>query len=817
MHSSTDLPAVQPPEWDNIPPSLATRQQWLLWKFERKEGQAKPGKIPYYVRGGRRTGGQGSDSDRERLATLEVARRAFERGGWSGVGFAFLPGDGLIGIDVDGAIDPETGEVSERLQKIVSACASFTEYSPSGNGAHIIVQGHTTTNKSNDIGLEVFCERQFFTVTGRRWPGTPDTVEPISEGALKRLHATIDEAKAAARAASAPSAPASAAQPVASAVSAPAANEFDLVNQRAMGCLPAWVPALLPGAVTRGQGYRVTSKALGRELQEDLSITPEGIVDFGVADMGDPRQGRRTPIDLVMEWLPAGKPVDALKWLAKRIGVELAPPATRNPLQKNARERSAPAGGEVSAGSGGAGGPHDDDFAAWGEADEEGGVLGALVRRGKRPADCRENVLYCMRLDPVLMGLARMNDFTELLERSRSAPWGREAGEWDEEDDLMLGEYLLREYNLMVKSPGTLRAGVRMAARLCRYNPVVDLIKSQAWDGVERLPHWISDCLGVAETAYTRLIGSCFIKGMVNRALNPGCKFDYMLILKGPQGAKKSTVFRTLAAPWFTDNAIKMGDKDSLMAMQSIWLAESSELESMNKSETNAIKQFLSASEDLFRPPYGAQMVKRPRHAVFGGTTNAETFLKDVTGDRRFWPLEVGELNLEALQGQRLQLFAEALHKLQSDDEEMRRTYPNRQEEHDLIFPEQERFKVTDVWEDILFDYVNRTTPHRHDDPKLPVAAKRRFFSTRELFEHALQIKADRIDGAKNMETRIGNCMRAIGFDKYRESSGERKRGYMRRPPEQPATTPDTPASAPQAPAGGMVDDESWEGHDLPI
>ena len=813
MHSSSDFSVVEPPEWDNIPASLAVRQQWLLWKFERKEGQAKPGKIPYYVRGGRRTGGQGSDSDRERLATLEVVRRAFERGSWSGVGFAFLPDDGLIGIDIDGAIDPETGEVTDRLQRIVGACASFTEYSPSGKGAHIIVEGQTTTNKSNDIGLEVFCGRQFFTVTGRRWPGTPATVEPISEGALKRLHATIDEAKEAARAAARP-APQVARSPEATPTGG---SDFDKVNQAAIAALAAWVPALLPGAVPRGLGYRVTSKALGRDLQEDLSITPEGIVDFGVSDMGDPQQGRRTPIDLVMEWLPAAKPVEALKWLAQRVGVVLTPPPGRAAAGKNVREKSAPAGGDESAESGGAGGPPSgDDGADWDHPDDDDdGVASALVRRGKRPADCRENVLYCMQLDPLLMGLARMNDFTELLERSRPTPWGREAGEWDEEDDLMLGEYLLREYNLMVKAPSTLRAGVRMAARLCRYNPVLDLIRSQVWDGINRLEHWMPDCLGVEDRPYTRLIGSCFIKGMVARALKPGCKFDYMLILKGPQGAKKSTVFRTLAAPWFTDNAIKMGDKDSLMAMQSIWLAESSELESMNKSETNAIKQFLSASEDLFRPPYGAQMVKRPRHAVFGGTTNAETFLKDVTGDRRFWPLEVGELNLEALQEQRLQLFAEALHKLQSDDSEQRRTYPNREEEKELIFPEQERFKMTDVWEDILYDYVNRSTPDKNDDPVAPVRAKREFFTTRELFEHALQIKADRIDGAKNMETRIGNCMRAIGFDKYRESVGERKRGYKRRPIE-PVAPLNAPA-APTAPPAGSGAGNEWEGDDLPI
>jgi predicted P-loop ATPase len=803
------------PEWDNIPQDMAARQQWLLWKFESKPGQTKPGKIPYYVLGGRRTGDQGSDKDRARLATLPVVRKAFERGGWSGIGFAFLPGDGLIGIDIDGAVNPDTGEVTQRLQKIIEACNSFTEYSPSGKGAHIIVRGHTTTNKSNDIGLEVFCERQFFTVTARRWPGTPADVMEIDAGVLRRLHATIDEAKALRRAA-ASTAPAAAPRPAPAEGQDDGKNDFAHVNDTAMRALNGWVPALFSGAVARGSGYRVSSKALGRDLQEDLSITPEGIVDFGLSDMGDPKEGRRTPIDLVMEWLPAAKPADALHWLAQRLGVVLCKPPV-SALKKNRANVPASAGGDQpeapAAGGHGGGGDGDGDppDGGWGEADEEGGVAGALVRRGRRPADCRENVLYCMRLDPLLMGLARLNDFTELMERSREAPWGRPAGEWDEEDDLMLGEYLLRQHNLMVKATTTLRAGVRMAARVLRYNPVVDLVRSEVWDGIERLPHWISDCLGVEETPYTRLIGSCFIKGMVNRALNPGCKFDYMLILKGPQGAKKSSIFRALAQPWFTDNAIRMGDKDSLLALQSIWLAESSELESLNKSETNAIKQFLSSSEDLFRPPYGAAMIKRPRHAVFGGTTNADVFLKDVTGDRRFWPLEVGEIDTDTLSAQRGQLFAEALVKLMSEDPEDRRTYPTREEEKTLVFPEQERFKMTDVWEDILYDYVSKTTPDTRDDPMDPVRAKRDFFSTRELFDHALQIKADRIDGNKMMENRIANCMRAIGFEKFRESKGERKRGYLRKPPEP------NPAAPPGNAAGAAHNNQEGDGFDLPL
>ena len=144
---SAGQPGRGAPNWDAIPPELAQRPQWLLWRFEVK-------------RGVRRSGVQGSDGDRAKLVTLEQARLAYDQGGYSGVGFAFLPGDGLIGIDIDGAIDLETGEVSQRLQAIIEAVASYTEYSPSGRGAHIIAAGETTTNKCNEIGLEIFAGRQ---------------------------------------------------------------------------------------------------------------------------------------------------------------------------------------------------------------------------------------------------------------------------------------------------------------------------------------------------------------------------------------------------------------------------------------------------------------------------------------------------------------------------------------------------------------------------------------------------------------------------------------------------------------------------------
>ena len=162
-----------------LPQAMRERQQWLVWRFERYDGDKKPRKVPYYVSGDKRTGTQGSEADRAALATFDRALAELQGSRYNGIGFAFLPGDGLIGIDIDGAVDADTGEVSARCQSIIQACASYTEWSPSGTGVHIIVAGESETFKDNAIGVEVFCGRQFFTCTGRPWDGAPADVAPI--------------------------------------------------------------------------------------------------------------------------------------------------------------------------------------------------------------------------------------------------------------------------------------------------------------------------------------------------------------------------------------------------------------------------------------------------------------------------------------------------------------------------------------------------------------------------------------------------------------------------------------------------------------
>lgn len=180
-----------------VPQRLKDLTQWLIWRYE-DNGEKKPRKVPYYINGKRRVGDQGADPDRQQLTTFDAAQRAMSEQKFDGVGFAFLPGDGLIGIDLDNVIDAGTGEISKVAQDIVNRCASWTEYSPSGKGLHIFVSGDTAnlkSFKSNKIGVEVFCNTQYFTITGLHYAGTPVEIRDIAAEALEHLKSLVDVAK----------------------------------------------------------------------------------------------------------------------------------------------------------------------------------------------------------------------------------------------------------------------------------------------------------------------------------------------------------------------------------------------------------------------------------------------------------------------------------------------------------------------------------------------------------------------------------------------------------------------------------------------
>ena len=196
------------------------------------------------------------------------------------------------------------------------------------------------------------------------------------------------------------------------------------------------------------------------------------------------------------------------------------------------------------------------------------------------------------------------------------------------------------------------------------FNSIVDYFDGLEWDRVPRLERLLKNYFGGEDTAFNRSIGQKVLLAAVRRVRQPGTKFDFMMVLEGEQGTGKSTAIAILAGPEnFSDQSILAADdKAQAEAVQGVLLFEVSELDGLSRAEMSKVKAFLSRSVDRIRHAYARHRMDQPRTCVFIGTTNEDTYLRDTTGNRRFWPVSVGKIDLEALKRDRDQLWAEAAY-----------------------------------------------------------------------------------------------------------------------------------------------------------
>lgn len=224
-------------------------------------------------------------------------------------------------------------------------------------------------------------------------------------------------------------------------------------------------------------------------------------------------------------------------------------------------------------------------------------------------------------------------------------------------------------YGMLRASEGTVMAAVLDVAREHEFDPVRDYFDGLTWDGVSRLSTWLHDYAGAVDLADTpegsglvRVYGEKWMMSIVARAYEPGCKVDTMLVLMGGQGARKSSMLRAIApAASFAAVQIDPSDKDSVLRASKFAVVEWPELAGASKREQEVLKDYFSLQEDRVRPPYARGDLRIPRRTVFAATTNEDDFLRDATGSRRYWPVRVGQIDLDGLLAIKDQLWAEAV------------------------------------------------------------------------------------------------------------------------------------------------------------
>lgn len=353
-----------------------------------------------------------------------------------------------------------------------------------------------------------------------------------------------------------------------------------------------------------------------------------------------------------------------------------------------------------------------------------------------------DNIWLILENDPNLRGKFALNEFAGRGEVLGSLPWNpsEKRRAWSDNDNQGLYWYFEKTYS--ITSNSKVDAALSLHSERHKFNDVTKFLASLSWDGQPRLDTLLIDYLGAQNTPYVRAVTRKAFTAAVARAMIPGCKYDTMLILAGPQGIGKSTLLDKMSKGWFNDSIRTFEGKEASELLQGVWLVEISELDAFKKSDDARIKQFLSVRSDRFRAAYGRHVKEFPRQCVFFGTTNTYEFLRDRTGGRRYWPVDVGTANhpknvWNDLDWEVDQIWAEAVMRWRLGE-----TLHLVGEIEAEAQAEQEAHREVSAKEGMIFDYLEKPVPE--DWPKWDLNKRRMFLNGLSQGEEKL-VKRDRI------------------------------------------------------------------------
>lgn len=389
------------------------------------------------------------------------------------------------------------------------------------------------------------------------------------------------------------------------------------------------------------------------------------------------------------------------------------------------------------------------------------------------------NVSLILEMDERWSGRIALNEFSQIVEFVMTPPYADENDQiWTEmsrpvcdEDFTYTVNWISRYFGIHV-STNLVAEAMKAVAKKNRYHPVREYLRGLEWDGVERLSTWLEDYCGAYSTSgnpdYIRKVGRAWMISAVARVMQPGCKADHVLILEGKQGIFKSTVFKTLAGDWFTDQIGDLSNKDAALQAAGVWIVELAELDAMSRHEVGRVKAFLSISFDRIRPPYGHTVMRYDRQCVFAGTVNHTDYLRDETGNRRFWPVRCADsrIEIDRLVADRDQLWAEAVAAYKAKEKWwLTDEKPARVEQED-------RMQV-DVWEEPIARFLEGVV--RRSGPLL----RERAYTVVADVLAALQIPVER--QGQSESRRAVAILKRLGWHRrqVRNATGVREWRYM--------------------------------------
>lgn len=277
------------------------------------------------------------------------------------------------------------------------------------------------------------------------------------------------------------------------------------------------------------------------------------------------------------------------------------------------------------------------------------------------------NAVLILENEPALQGI-RYNELSNGIEVKGKLPWPRPNKYWRDADDAQLYTWVADRYGVQFPENRFSKALTTVTDKRC-FNPLREYVQQlPEWDGIPRADTLLIDYLGAPDTEYTRVVTRKTLVGAIQRVLQPGCKFDTVLVLDGKPGIGKSTLLRKLGGKWFSDSLSLADTRDKTAAekLQGVWIMEIGEMQGTRKADVDIMKGFISRQVDEYRAAYGRVVERHPRTCIICGTTNSTTgFLRDTTGNRRFWPVTVnggGRLSVwDMTEDTRAQIWAETM------------------------------------------------------------------------------------------------------------------------------------------------------------